>query len=146
MTWKRLQAEGRVEPHRASKQELDDLRRAIERNLQDSSLRRLSADNKFGLDYEAALLLAKMVIACAGYRVKGQGAHHATFAALELALGQGASKAVSYFDQCRRKRNHLSYDAAGSVTATEAAELLRETRRFRTAVEAWISQNYPQFS
>lgn len=87
-----------------------------------------------------------MAIACAGYRVKGQGAHHTTFSALELAVEQEAAKAASYFDQCRRKRNALSYDAAGIVTATEAAELLRETKRFRKVVENWISQNYPQFS
>ncbi len=54
MTWKKLLDTKRVEAHATSKQELDDLRRAVNRNLRDAAIRGLSADNKFGLAYEAA--------------------------------------------------------------------------------------------
>ena len=126
MTWKELLAENRVETHATSKQELDDLRSAVERNLGDAAIPQLSADNRFGLAYEAALLLGKMAVACAGYRVKGQGAHQTTFAALKLALGAGISKTAAYLERCRRKRNELSYDMAGVVTDTEATEILAQ--------------------
>ena len=69
MSWKRLLADGGVLPQKASKTELDRLRGAIERNLRDAALPDLSADNKFGMAYEAALLTAKMAVAVAGYRV-----------------------------------------------------------------------------
>ena len=49
MTWKELLAEKRVEPHTTSKQELDDLRSAVDRNLRDAAIPQLSADNRFGL-------------------------------------------------------------------------------------------------
>jgi hypothetical protein len=59
-----------VDRHTTSKQELDDLRSVVTRNLADAAITALSADNRFGLAYEAGLLLAKMAIAAAGYRVK----------------------------------------------------------------------------
>ncbi len=146
MTWKELLAGKRIEPHATSKQELDALRSAVSRNLSDAALRQLSADNRFGLAYEAALLSAKMAVACAGYRVKGQGAHQTTFAALKLALGAGINKTAVYLERCRRKRNELSYDAAGVVTETEATEILAQARALEETVEQWIAKNRPQYS
>ena len=146
MTWKELLSENRIEHHKTSRQELDGLRSVVKRNLADAAIPRLSADNRFGLAYEAALLLAKMAVACAGYRVKGQGAHQATFTALKLALGPGIARTAGYLERCRRKRNELSYDSAGIVTDTEAAELLTEARSIQNAVEEWIARNHSQFA
>ncbi len=143
MTWKELESQGRVEPHRSGKGELDALRGAVEPNLRDAALKGLSADNRFALAYEAALLLAKMAVACTGYRVKGPAAHLATFQALELAMGPAVASVADYFDRCRRKRNALSYEYAGAATETEADDTLREARRFRSLVEAWIVRNHP---
>ena len=146
MTWKELLAENRVETHRTSKQELDDLRSAVQRNLLDAAISQLSADNRFGLAYEAALLLGKMAIACAGFRVKGQGAHDTTFAAMKLALGAGIGRTAAYLERCRRKRNELSYDMAGVVTDTEATEILTQAQMLQKTVEQWIAENYPDLS
>ncbi len=50
-------------------------------NLRDAGLAALSADNRFGLAYEAALLAAKLAVNAASYRVKAlPGAHRTTFA------------------------------------------------------------------
>ena len=92
MNWQELLNEGRVEKHRTSRRELDDLRAVIARDLTDVGLEDLSADRKFTTSYNAALQSAKMVIACCGYRVKGFGAHYQTFACLELAMGKSISK------------------------------------------------------
>ncbi len=89
---------------------------------------------------------ARWVVAAAGYRAKGLGAHQTTFVALKLAMGPDVAKLVNYFDRCRRKRNDLSYDMAGVVTDTEAARLLAEVDEFRKTVEDWIAQNHPRFS
>ena len=139
-------AEERVERHTTSQQEIDDLRGIVARNLHDASLPELSDDNRFGLAYEAALLLGKITIACAGYRVKTHGgAHVTTFLALPVAMGKSVEDLADYFDRCRRKRNELSYDAAGVTTRTEAEEILNHARQFQTVVEAWIAKNHPQF-
>lgn len=110
----------------------------MERNLKDAAVAGLSADNRFGLAYEAAMLLAKMAIASAGYRVRGFGGHYTTFEALELALADHTANFAAYFDRCRRKRNTLSYDAAGVVTDTEASEILVQAKAFRVAVDTWL--------
>jgi hypothetical protein len=144
-TWKQLLESRRVETHKTSKSELDDLRRAVSRNLRDAALVALSADNRFGVAYEASLLLSKIVLACAGYRVKGQGAHQTTFAALPLVLGPTIKPTASYFDRCRRKRNEISYDMADVVTDTEVQEILLKTRQFERTVETWIAHNHPRW-
>ena len=144
MTWQNLLQAQRVKPHRTSQQELDDLRDVVERDLQDAGVEALSADRRFAIAYNAALQLAKIAIACAGYRVVGPGHHLTTFEALEIAMGQPVSALVAYFDTCRRKRNQVDYDCANAATETEAEDLLRKAEEFRDLVEQWVRKHYPQ--
>lgn len=139
-------ADGSILPQKASKTELDRLRGAIERNLRDAALPDLSADNKFGMAYEAALLTAKVAVAVAGYRVRGQAAHATMFIALGLAMGPAVGQRVDYFDRCRRKRNALSYEYAGAATDAEAAEILEVAKRFRIEVEDWLASRRPDLA
>ena len=139
-------ATNRVQTHNTSKSEIDALCGAVARNLRNAAIDALSVDNRFGLAYEAALLTAKMAIACAGYRVKGQGAHQTTFVALQLVLGPLAKNTASYFDRCRRKRNEINYDMADVATDTEAEEILDKTLKLQQTVESWIATNHPQWA
>jgi hypothetical protein len=134
---------GRLARHRTSKQEAEALRAAIERNLKDAGLAGLSADNRFGLAYEAALLAARLAVHAAGYRVKPlPGAHRTTFEALGLALGAAHQDRVDYFELCRRRRNELSYEAANVVTARQATEILKEARELILSVEQWVRSHH----
>src|SRR5579864_562421 len=119
MSWQSLLQAQKVKPHKTSRQEIENLRDVVERDLQDAGIAGLSADRRFATAYNAVLQLAKMVIACAGYRVVGQGHHQTTFGALELAMGPGISTTAAYFDTCRRKRNLVEYDLANVATETE---------------------------
>ena len=58
MTWNDLVQQRRVAPESTSKQELDDLRALVDRNLNDAALPKLSADGRFGMAYDAARTLA----------------------------------------------------------------------------------------
>jgi hypothetical protein len=87
-----------------------------------------------------------MAIACAGYRVVGQGHHLTTFEAVELAMGRSVVPLARYFETCRRKRNMLDYDMANVATETEVRELLEKAEEFRVLVEQWITGHYPQFA
>ncbi len=144
MTWKQLLASNRVRPHTTSKQELDALRSIVERDLVDAGLAGLSDDRRFATAYNAALQLAKIAIACAGYRVSGLGAHQTSFEAAELSMGTSVSALTLYFETCRRKRNTLDYDAANIISDGEATEILQKAKEFRQEVEAWIAENHPQ--
>jgi hypothetical protein len=146
ISWRRLAVDGRVEPHKPSRRELAELRRTIRRNLQDASLSGLSDDNRFGIAYEAALMAAKMAIACAGYRIRGEGSHETSFIALEIALGPSAAQIGRYFQQCRRTRNEISYTRAGVVDSNDVREIIEQTRLLQELVEAWIANRHPHLA
>ena len=146
MTWQQLLTTHRVQAHTTSRHELDGLRAVVERDMNDAKVPGLSADRQFATAYNAVLQLAKIVIACAGYRVVGQGHHLTTFEALELAMGRSVISHARYFETCRRKRNMLDYDMANVATETEVRELLEKAEQFRVLVEQWIAQRYPQFT
>lgn len=136
-------ASQRLKTHSTSKQELDDLRAVVERDLADAAIAALSADRRFATAYNAALQAATMAIACAGYRTSGMGHHQTTFEAAELALGTISAPFIAYFDACRRKRNTVDYDRAHVATDTEATEILKRATDFLALTETWIAQNYP---
>jgi hypothetical protein len=93
VTWTKLLANRDVQSHRTSKRELDDIRALIARDLADAGVTAVSADRRFATAYNAALLTAHMVIACAGYRVTAKTGHHkVSFDAITLALGAGAGR------------------------------------------------------
>ena len=143
MSWKQLLAKGEVKAHRTSKQELDNIRALIARDMADASLPGLSADRQFATAYNAALQAGKIAIACSGYRVAARAGHHAiTFEAARLALGPNAAALTDYFDACRRKRNVIDYDNSSVATETEAAELVRKAGEFHALVEKWVAANH----
>ena len=137
----------KIHTHKSSKQELDELRAVVKRDLADAALPALSEDRRFATAYNAALQVARMATACAGYRVAAVPGHHAlSFECAGLALGKQADRLVLFFDGCRRKRNVIDYTGVQIATATEAAELLQRTQEFSALVESWITSAHPRLS
>ncbi len=145
MSWKKLLAEHRVHSHVTSKKELDALRALIKRDLKDAGIKGLSEDRRFATAYNAALQIAKMTIACAGYRLAATPGHHRlTLDGARLALGSSAARSLDFFESCRRKRNAIDYDHASVATKTEADEILAEAQAFFELVEHWIVAHHPK--
>lgn len=69
------------------------MRAVVERDIKDAAIDQLSSDRRFSVAYNAVQQLAKMVLACAGYRVSAsKGGHHATtFEAAAEILGATAT-------------------------------------------------------
>jgi len=146
MNWKALLASGTVQPHKTSTKEIEGLRQLVARDLADAAVEGLSADRRFATAYNAVLQLSKMAIACDGYRVtSGPGHHQKSFEAVKAALGKTGAPLADYFETCRRKRNHIDYDASEVVTETEAEEMLEQAREFQELVERWIAKRHPAF-
>lgn len=144
MSWKKLLQDNKVHRHTTSRQELNEIRRLVARDLTDAAIPALSEDRRFATAYNAALQTAKMAIACAGYRIASVPGHHRlTFEGAKLALGKPAEHLADYFDSCRRKRNEIDYTGATIATTTEADELLLHAKSFLKLVEAWINSTYP---
>jgi hypothetical protein len=145
MSWKKLQAEGKVRPHKASKKELDELRAVVARDLEDAAVQELSDDRRFATAYNAGLQAAKMAILCVGFQLASTLGHHRlTFEAARLALGASAAGRLDFFEACRRKRNVIDYDHASVATRTEADEIVAEAKDFFEQVERWIAASHPR--
>jgi len=122
-----------VQRHRTSKKELDDIRALIARDLADAGVTAVSADRRFATAYNAALLTAHLMIACAGYRVTAKTGHHKV-AFDAITLSANASKYADYFERCRRKRNVIDYTRSHVATETEAQEILEKATEFHEFV------------
>lgn len=109
-------ANGYIRPHRTSTEEVRSLRELIARDIADAQIEQLSDDRRFATAYNAALQIAKLSLACAGYRVaKGQSAHFNSFENATFVIPtKEVEELGDYFDTCRRKRNHIDYDGRRS--------------------------------
>ena len=148
MSWRNLLANGSVNTHTTSRQEIENLRDLVNRDLQDAEIEGLSDDRRFATAYNAVLQLSKMAIACSGYRVSSNkvGHHRTTFEAVKNAVpSRDVANLADYFETCRRKRNLIDYDATEVASETEADELVKKGREFQTIIEDWISDNYPAY-
>ena len=144
MTWTKLLANKEAQKHKTSKQELDNMRALIARDLADAAIAGLSPDRRFATAYNAALQAANMAIACAGYRIVSKVGHHRiSLESTKLVLGKAAQKYADYFETCRRKRNTIDYTFSNVATETEANEIFVQASQFYGEVEGWIAKTHP---
>jgi len=144
MSWQQWLSRGDLKPHQTSKQEMDNMRALIARDLADAAIQSLSEDRRFATAYNAALTSANIVVACSGYRVTARAGHHkVTFESAAFSIGSEAVAFADYFDTCRRKRNVIDYMNASVATETEADELLAKTVAFYELAERWLAATHP---
>jgi len=144
VTWTKLLTNKEAERHKTSKKELDNMRALIARDLSDANIAGLSTDRRFATAYNAALQVANMAVARAGYRIMSKVGHHrVSLESTKLVLGKSAHKYADYFDTCRRKRNTIDYTFSNVATETEAKEILVQASQFYREVEEWITKNHP---
>lgn len=146
MPFEKLLAQGSIQKHITSKDEILDLFKLIERDLKDAAIDDLSEDRRFAIAYNAVLQCGTVIMHCLGYRTKGEAHHYFTFEFLREALGHEHEDLLDYFDACRSKRNRTDYDATGGISETEVIELLEEAVIFFKFTKKWLSLNYPQYS
>ena len=141
-------ANGHIQPHKTSADEVRSLRALVDRDVADSKVELLSDDRRFATAYNAALQISKLALACAGYRVsKGQSAHFASFEMVAIAIPANEIKELTdYFDVCRRKRNHIDYDGSQIVSRGETEELIKKVQEYRSIIDDWIKATHPNLS
>jgi hypothetical protein len=76
MSWQQWLSRGDLKPHQTSKQELDNMRALIARDLADAAIQALSEDRRFATAYNAALQSGAIAVAGSGYRVAARAGHH----------------------------------------------------------------------
>ena len=115
----------------------------MQRDLDDSRARDVSADWRFNIAYNAALQSAKAALAAAGYRVaRGADNHNRTLESLSLTVGLDASS-VRRLHVFRKRRNTTEYDHAGVTSEAEADEVRALAESVRDQVVRWIEETRP---
>jgi hypothetical protein len=145
MSLQNLLAIQRLQPHTPDAAGTARLLEAARRNLKDSQVDAISADNRFDAAYKCIMQCAMLGLWASGYRTStSQPGHHQT--ALQcLPLTMGVSQAdVIVLDAMRRKRNASDYEGdpvSGAVLTScleEAAKLLAHTTQWLKAHHAHL--------
>ena len=140
---KKLLADNTLKEHKASKAEIDGIRRLVMRDIQDADLNELSLDRRFATAYNAALNLARIVILAEGCRITAKMGHHKiSFSVASTILDKSFQDYFSLFQVCRRKRNKVDYDLADIVTKTELQELIAKVKEFNRDIFEWLAANH----
>lgn len=142
MSLEDLLNEGRLSPHKTSKNELDQLLAVFERDMADAQSGSISIDRRFATAYNAALTLSVAALAASGYRATGEGQHYWTIQSLSFTLQLDADT-VKKFNRFRRKRNITDYERIGNVSEKEVSEIIELAKNLRTSLEAWLKNNHP---
>lgn len=136
------QANGWLQSHKTSPQEIAGLLAIVERDLKDSETDDLSADWRLNIAYNAALQSAKAALAASGYLPgKAGNAHYHTLQSLALTIGLD-EKTVSRLDAFRKRRNRTEYDTAGITSEDEANEMRALARTIAERVRAWLKEHH----
>lgn len=134
----------KISPHKTSKREIAHILQIVERDLSDASSISISADRRHATAYNAALQLATIVLYASGYRAKSKVGHHWITIALIPELMDKSKLAIArYFNACREKRNLTDYDLAGHISNDEVEKLIKEVRKFKQDVTAWLKNHHP---
>jgi hypothetical protein len=128
-----------VVEHETSPAEVADLLEVVGRDLADAAIDGLSADWRLGIAYNAALQLATLALAAAGYRPGRERAIQSL--RYTIALDQAT---VDTLDGIRRKRNVGNYERAGTASSGEAAEVYTIAVTLRQQVIEWLVERYPR--
>lgn len=136
---------GWLREYKTSSEEVDSILALVDRDLADAAREEVSTDWRFNIAYNAGRQLATVALYVAGYRAgRGESKHYRVIQALPLAMGKPFSGISAYLDNCRRKRNVSEYDAVGTISEKEAADLLRAVQELKLEVLKWLQQDYSE--
>lgn len=128
--------------HETGETEIADLLSVIDRDLDDAAIDRLSADWRLGISYNAALQLANLALAAAGYRTTRERSHERAIQSLCFTVGVD-QELIDLLDAVRRRGNISNYDRAGTTSASEAAEVYELAIKLRGIVLEWMQGVHP---
>ncbi len=105
-----------------------------ENKLRDARVKNITNESRLDLAYHAIFVLAKLVLRCNGFKLKGRKDEHSrTLDTLRHTLGIN-TVLLAYFQKLRGKRHKDLYEGGLHFTATEVQEAIDcATELFETA-------------
>ncbi len=126
------------------KAQLGKLLAAAQRNIDDSQLAGLSAENRFDAAYKAIMQLAMVALHANGFRTLSSkpGHHQTAIQTLTLTVGLPQPQVI-LLDALRKQRNLSDYSGDLVPDATVAA-CVDSAQALMMHVKTWLSANRPQ--
>ena len=135
-----------IEAEPAADNEVQGMWGKAARSLHSSSAAGLDADSSFTLAYQAAPQAATAIVRAAGYRVRGEGHHHHTFAAVAaLDLGD-LSEAARQLNMIRQQRHGAIYDWQATTRDQDLALLRSAAARLFEHGRRWLRAKRPHLA
>ena len=146
MSLKDWEKNGWLKPHKTSKQEIQDLLKIIERDLNDCRIVSISPDWRFVIAYNAALQCCIIPLYCEGYMpARGQSTHYRIIQSITLTLGSDFKETVIYLNACRTKRNISDYESTGTISESEVGELIKNVEELFSDVKNWVRKHFSDY-
>lgn len=139
-TLEQWKSNGWLKPHDATDEEIQDLLSIVQRDLKDAQSD-LSLDWQFGILYNAVLKLCTILLFRAGYKPERSLAHYRTLQALPFLLPNYTQADADFLDACRKRRNTVEYDMAGTTTRAEVEELSQFAEKLHRDVRQHLNLN-----
>jgi hypothetical protein len=133
--------EGRLQPHKTSKNEISQFLAVFQRDLEDARSKSISLDRRFATGYNAALTIATTALAVSGYRTTGEGHHFLTIQSLSFTLNLDETT-IDKFNRFRRKRNITDYERTGAVSEMEMSEMLELATILHDTLVTWLQKDH----
>ncbi len=135
---------GWLKTHATSSAEVKALLEKVERDIAEAGKAEISTDWRLAIAYNACLGCATVALRASGYRApEGDGHHYRTIESLRFTLKPDAGL-IPALHAFRKKRSIVSYDAAGTVSETEATEVLKLARELVKRLQDWLRVQHPE--
>jgi uncharacterized protein (UPF0332 family) len=135
-----------IERVQSSKEEVEEILNVARRDLAESkeAFIHLSGDWAFNIAYSAMLQAARALMLMRGFRSKGAGSHFSVIEFIKSEYGtQIPAPSLDAFDKGRRKRNRATYEHTGTITASEAQNMVIRADEFVEAIGKIIQPPIP---
>lgn len=144
MTLQNLLRIGKLKDHAPTAAEVLRLLAAVERNLADAAVPKISDESRFDIAYKAVMQCALAAMMASGYRPStSEPGHHVTLIqALPLTLGVDNATWV-VLDALRRKRNANDY-TGDVVTPDMVAECAAQATQLHTLLRQYLKKHHPE--
>lgn len=133
---------GKLEKHKTSPQEIEDLFGVAERCLKDASQGAISLELRFISAYQAALAVGAALLCCLGYTAPKTNYHYMIWEALRQILDSSFKNTLILFNDARSKRGDAFYDHANVTSETEYKEIYEEAEKFVEFVKNKIKKEF----
>lgn len=128
-----------LQPHIASKEAVQRLLQAAQRNLNDAHIAEVSAENRFDAAYKCMMQCAMLALWVNGYRTStSQPGHHQTaIQTLPTSIGIPASTVI-ILDSLRKQRNLSDYEG-DPISDQAVTECIKQATQLYQNVLTWMA-------